>query len=79
MGGLMWFSIPFTLATTMGIAALALDLPITVTEAGQGMFPLSRLMALLRTFSEEGTDLVLVPVDCRPSTQRVTSCMVQTT
>lgn len=36
MGGLMWFCIPFTLATTMGLAALALDLPITVAEAGEG-------------------------------------------
>ncbi len=36
MGGLMWFCIPFTLATTMGLAALALDLPITLSEAGSG-------------------------------------------
>ena len=79
MGGLMWFSIPFTLATTMGIAALALDLPITVAEAGQGMFPLSRLMALLNTFPEKGTDLVLVPADCRPFTQHIKSCTVRTT
>lgn len=32
----MWFCIPFTLATTMGLAALALDLPITLEEAGSG-------------------------------------------
>ena len=32
----MWFCIPFTLATTMGLSALALDLPITIAEAGQG-------------------------------------------
>ena len=32
----MWFCIPFTLATTMGLSALALDLPITLEEAGQG-------------------------------------------
>ena len=28
LGGICWFAIPFTLATSMGIAALALDLPI---------------------------------------------------
>ncbi|EIE20547.1 urea active transporter-like protein [Coccomyxa subellipsoidea C-169] len=39
MGGLMWFCIPFTLATTMGLGALALDLPITVAEAGEGLVP----------------------------------------
>ena len=32
----MWFCIPFTLATTMGLAALAADLPITIAEAGAG-------------------------------------------
>ena len=36
LGGIMWFCIPFTLATTMGLSALALDLPITIAEAGQG-------------------------------------------
>ena len=36
LGGVMWFCIPFTLATTMGLAALALDLPITLEEAGSG-------------------------------------------
>ena len=36
LGGIMWFCIPFTLATTMGLSALALDLPITLDEAGAG-------------------------------------------
>jgi len=36
LGGIMWFCIPFTLATTMGLAALAADLPITIAEAGAG-------------------------------------------
>ncbi len=36
MGGIMWFCIPFTLATTMGLSALALDLPITLAESGSG-------------------------------------------
>lgn len=33
------FCIPFTLATCLGLAALALDLPITVTEANEGLVP----------------------------------------
>lgn len=39
LGGLMWFTIPFTLATSLGLAATALDLPITLAEAGNGLVP----------------------------------------
>ncbi|GAX77380.1 hypothetical protein CEUSTIGMA_g4826.t1 [Chlamydomonas eustigma] len=39
LGGLCWFSIPFTMATSMGLAARALDLPITSSEANQGLVP----------------------------------------
>jgi hypothetical protein len=39
LGGLMWFSIPFTLATSLGLASVALDLPLTKTEAGAGLVP----------------------------------------
>lgn len=35
----MWFSIPFTLATSLGLASVALDLPITKEEAGAGLVP----------------------------------------
>ena len=38
----MWFCIPFTLATTMGLSALALDLPITLAESGSGTWNLER-------------------------------------
>jgi len=38
-GGLVWFTIPFTLATSMGLTALALQLPITNIESGQGLVP----------------------------------------
>ena len=37
LGGLMWFSIPFTLATSLGLASVALDLPLTKAEAGSGL------------------------------------------
>ena len=39
LGGLVWFTIPFALATSMGLATVALDLPVTSTEAGMGLVP----------------------------------------
>ena len=38
----MWFCIPFTLATTLGLSALALDLPISIAEANAGAWVLIR-------------------------------------
>lgn len=39
LGGMVWFTIPFALATACGIAAVALQLPITAGEAGSGLVP----------------------------------------
>lgn len=39
LGGLCWFSIPFSLATSLGLASVALSLPITGEEAGKGLVP----------------------------------------
>jgi len=39
LGGLVWFTIPFSLATAMGLATVALDLPVTGDEAGAGLVP----------------------------------------
>jgi len=39
LGGVMWFSIPFTLATSLGLASRAAGLPVTSTEAGSGLVP----------------------------------------
>jgi len=39
LGGLCWFAIPFTLATSLGLAGNALSLPITADEAGKGLVP----------------------------------------
>merc|ERR1711966_430334 len=39
LGGLVWFTIPFALATAMGLATVALDLPMTSAEAGAGLVP----------------------------------------
>ena len=39
MGGMCWFAIPFTLATTLGLSGRAFDLPLTYKEAGDGLVP----------------------------------------
>jgi len=39
LGGIAWFAIPFSMATTLGLASRALDLPLTATEAGAGLVP----------------------------------------
>merc|ERR1719313_2475732 len=39
LGGLVWFTIPFALATSLGLCALALQLPIASSEAGSGLVP----------------------------------------
>merc|ERR1719359_822466 len=39
LGGLVWFTIPFALATSLGLCGVALQLPITNAEAGAGLVP----------------------------------------
>jgi len=39
LGGICWFSIPFSLATSLGLTSAALMLPITSGEAGSGLVP----------------------------------------
>lgn len=39
LGGLVWFAIPFALATSLGLAAVALQLPISAEEASAGLVP----------------------------------------
>jgi SSS family transporter len=39
LGGLIWFTIPFALATSLGLASIALQLPLTGDEAGAGLVP----------------------------------------
>ncbi|CAL5443250.1 unnamed protein product [Camellia sinensis] len=47
LGGLVWFSILFSLATSLGLRALALDLPITANEASHGLVPPAIAIALM--------------------------------
>ena len=37
--GLLWFCIPFTLATSLGLGCAALDLPVTKDESAAGLVP----------------------------------------
>nr|AGS56986.1 solute:sodium symporter [Salicornia europaea] len=57
LGGLVWFSVPFSLATSLGIGALALDLPITSNEALHGLVPPATAVALM---GKAGAVLLLI-------------------
>eukprot|EP01024_Parvocaulis_polyphysoides_P012609 TRINITY_DN145_c0_g1_i8.p1 TRINITY_DN145_c0_g1~~TRINITY_DN145_c0_g1_i8.p1 ORF type:complete len:670 (-),score=124.97 TRINITY_DN145_c0_g1_i8:1431-3440(-) len=57
LGGLCWFCIPFSLATTMGLASRALDLPLTADEAGSGLVPPAVAVFLL---GDGGAVLILI-------------------
>lgn len=39
LGGLCWFAIPFSLATSLGLSSVALSLPVTADEASSGLVP----------------------------------------
>jgi len=39
LGGICWFTIPFALATSLGLYSIAYQLPITSAEAGSGLVP----------------------------------------
>ena len=39
LGGMIWFTIPFALATSLGLAGNALNVALTVDEAGAGLVP----------------------------------------
>ncbi|MBA0711955.1 hypothetical protein Golax_011083, partial [Gossypium laxum] len=47
LGGLVWFAVPFSLATSLGLGALALDLPLTADEASRGLVPPATAIALM--------------------------------
>ncbi|GLU05278.1 hypothetical protein SLE2022_223870 [Rubroshorea leprosula] len=47
LGGLVWFAVPFSLATSLGLGALALDLPLTASEASHGLVPPATAIALI--------------------------------
>merc|ERR1739844_666820 len=56
LGGICWFAIPFSLATSLGLASTALMLPITAGEAGSGLVPPAVATHLL---GQTGSALIL--------------------
>ncbi|GAX26385.1 hypothetical protein FisN_2Hu195 [Fistulifera solaris] len=57
LGGICWFSIPFSLATSLGLASTALMLPISSSEAGSGLVPPAVAVELL---GNTGAALILI-------------------
>lgn len=57
LGGLCWFSIPFSLASSLGLASTALMLPISSSEAGAGLVPPAVATELL---GNAGAALILI-------------------
>jgi len=57
LGGICWFAIPFSLATSLGLASTALMLPINSSEAGSGLVPPAVADHLL---GQAGSALVLI-------------------
>ncbi len=56
LGGACWFAIPFTLATTMGLTAVALDVDLTPAQAQMGLVVPAAATALM---GEVGAIMVL--------------------
>jgi len=57
LGGICWFAIPFSLATSLGLASTALMLPITSDEAQSGLVPPAVASHLM---GDAGSALILV-------------------
>jgi SSS family transporter len=57
LGGMVWFTIPFALATALGLAGNALNVAITVDDAGAGLVPPASAIALL---GKSGGILVII-------------------
>jgi len=50
LGGLVWFTIPFALANSLGLAGVAVGLPITACEGGSGLVPPATAVHLFGNF-----------------------------
>jgi len=49
LGGLVWFTIPFALATSLGLAGVALNVKLDSSDAGAGLVPPAAAIVLLGT------------------------------
>ncbi|CAO2178039.1 unnamed protein product [Urochloa humidicola] len=59
LGGLLFFALPFSLATSLGLGALALGLPLTRDEAAKGLVPAATATVLM---GKPGSILLLTRV-----------------
>lgn len=59
LGGLCWFAVPFTLATSLGLANVALQLPTSFDEGDQGLVPAAVAQHIL---GNAGGNMVLLMV-----------------
>jgi len=57
LGGLAWFTIPFALATSLGLAGNALNVAISPADAGGGLVPMASARALM---GQGGALLVII-------------------
>lgn len=57
LGGLCWFAIPFSFATSLGLAAVARSLPISDVEAERGLVPPAAAVDLM---GKGGASVILI-------------------
>jgi len=57
IGGLCWFAIPFSMATSLGLANLALGIQMSVDDAGAGLVP---PYTAVRLFNDAGAWMILI-------------------
>jgi len=50
LGGLVWFTIPFALATSLGLAGNALNVALTADDAGAGLVPPASAIVMMGGF-----------------------------
>jgi len=57
LGGMCWFAIPFAMATSLGLANLALEVRMTVDDANAGLVP---PYAAVKLFDKAGAWMILI-------------------
>jgi hypothetical protein len=59
LGGLLWVGVPFCLATSLGLGALALDLPLSAAEVATGLVPPAMAYVL---YGQAGVAIIIIMV-----------------
>ena len=73
LGGMVWFTIPFALATSLGLAGNALNVALTVDDAGSGLVPPASAIAMMGTVG--GTHIRKVPTHALTKRDACSSAM----